>query len=546
MTGIVAGVPSLVGLPLGTRLASHTGYGPVCTLSLIASHEGGEACVCDLIGPFDVSQPRGLGFAFTVVAGGALTVSLIPPQRRGEGPGSSPDLLLVTDRESPEPLRSQVERRLREAIRAGRLHSGERLPSSRSLARGLGVSRGLVQECYPQLQAQGYLVTRAGSGTRVAVYTPVPQLPVKRATMRPALLADFQWGVPDLRSFPMADWLLAMRESARSASVSALAYGDARGSAVLREVLAGYLRRVRACVADPARMVVCSGYAQGLGLALHALARSGVRTVAYEDPGAPATTRSAVARAGMASVPVDERGIDVEALAATDARAVVVTPAHQWPTGVVLAPERRLALVDWAVHRDAVIIEDDYDAEFRYDRDPVGTLQGLAPDRVISSGTVSKSLAPAVRLGWLLCPPGLDALVAEHKHLSDRGSPTLDQLALATLIESGRYDRHPRRVRTRYAARRTTLVEALAAHAPGVAVTGLAAGFHAVAHLGPNADEWAVVTAARERSVGLYGMSTCRTSGATTSARPARPGFRERESPRPGRRRPGGGRPAPR
>ncbi|MFI5976285.1 PLP-dependent aminotransferase family protein [Streptomyces sp. NPDC051452] len=438
-----------------------------------------------------------------------------------EWAGSSPDLLLVIDRESPEPLRAQVERRLREAIRAGRLHSGERLPSSRSLARGLGVSRGLVQECYAQLQAEGYLVTRAGSGTRVAAHTPVPQPPAKRTTMQPALLADFQWGVPDLRSFPMTDWLWAMRESARSCSVSALAYGDARGSAVLREVLAGYLRRVRACVADPERMVVCSGYAQGLGLALHALARSGVRTVAYEDPGSPATTRSAAASAGMASVPVpvDDRGIDVEALAATDARAVVVTPAHQWPTGVVLAPERRLALVDWAVRRDAVIIEDDYDAEFRYDRDPVGTLQGLAPDRVISSGTVSKSLAPAVRLGWLLCPPGLDALVAEHKHLGDRGSPTLDQLALATLIQSGRYDRHLRRMRSRYAARRTTLVEALAAHAPGVAVTGLAAGFHAVAHLGPDADERAVVTAARERSIGLYGMSTCRTSGATTPPR---------------------------
>lgn len=217
----------------------------------------------------------------------------------------------------------------------------------------------------------------------------------------------------------------------------------------------------------------------------------------------------------MASVPVpvDSQGIDVEALAATDARVVIVTPAHHWPTGVVLAPRRRLALIDWAVRRDAVIIEDDYDAEFRYDRDPVGALQGLAPDRVISAGTVSWSLAPALRIGWLLCPPGIGALVTEHKHLSDRGSPTLDQLALATLIESGRYDRRLRRMRARYATRRTALVAALAEHAPQVAVTGRAAGFHTVAHLGPAADERAVVAAAR--AVGLYGMSTCRASRAT-------------------------------
>ncbi|CAM5290716.1 MocR-like pyridoxine biosynthesis transcription factor PdxR [Streptomyces aurantiogriseus] len=437
-----------------------------------------------------------------------------------EWAGSSPDLLLVIDRESGEPLRTQVERRLRDAIRGGRLRSGERLPSSRTLARQLGLSRGLVQECYEQLHAEGYLVSRPGAGTYVASGTHLPQDPAKRRAAEPELLADFQSGVPDLRSFPVTDWLWAMREAARVTPASAFSYGDARGSAALREVLAGYLRRVRACVADPEQMVICSGYAQGLGLALHALARSGIRTVAYEDPGSPTTTRSAAAWAGMAAVPVpvDDQGIDVEALAATDARVVIVTPAHQWPTGVVLAPRRRLALIDWAVRRDAVIIEDDYDAEFRYDRDPVGTLQGLAPDRVIAAGTVSKSLAPALRIGWLLCPPGIRALVTVHKHLSDRGSPTLDQLALATLIESGRYDRHLRRMRARYAARRSALVAALAEHAPRVVVTGLAAGFHAVAHLGPAADERAVVAAARERAVGLYGMSACRTSRAAAPA----------------------------
>ncbi|MFI7005296.1 PLP-dependent aminotransferase family protein [Streptomyces sp. NPDC050145] len=437
-----------------------------------------------------------------------------------EWSGLSPDLLLVVDRDSGEPLRSQLERQVRDAIRTGRLQVGERLPSSRELARLLGLSRGLVQECYAQLQAEGYLVTRVGSATRVAAGAVVPSAPTPSPQAPPRLLADFRWGVPDLSGFPLADWLSATREAARTMPTAALDYGDPRGSAVLREVVAGYLRRVRAAAADPERIVICSGYAQGLGLTLRALAGAGVRTVAYEDPGSPATVSASAAAAGLSAVPVpvDERGIDVAALAATEARAVVVTPAHQWPTGVVLAPARRLALIEWARSRDAVVIEDDYDAEFRYDREPVGALQGLAADRVIALGTVSKSLAPALRIGWMLCPPALTDAIVEHKQINDRGSPTLDQLALARMIESGRFDRHLRRMRATYAARRTALVSALAEHAPEVRVSGLAAGFHAVAHLPGPVDEQDLVAAARSRSVGLYGMSPCRSSHATAPA----------------------------
>ena len=192
---------------------------------------------------------------------------------------------------------------------------------------------------------------------------------------------------------------------------------------------------------------------------------------------------------------------------------MILTPTHQFPTGTALAPERRQALVAWAAERDATIIEDDYDAEFRYDRDPVGALQGLAPERVALIGTVSKSLAPALRLGWVVCPARLLEAVIEDKRLSDRGSPTLEQLALATLIESGRYDRHLRRMRDVYGARRDTLVATLAEQAPHVALHGLAAGFHAVARLRPDADERAIVEAARARSIGLYGMSSYRPSG---------------------------------
>ena len=287
-------------------------------------------------------------------------------------------------------------------------------------------------------------------------------------------------------------------------------------SAALREVLAAYLRRVRGAVADPERLVICSGFAQGLNLILRALARQGVRRVAVEDPG-DLDQPAIAARAGLQAVPVrvDEDGVDVAALAASDARAVVLTPAHQSPTGVVLAPQRRQALVAWANDRDATIIEDDYDAEFRYDREPVGAVQGLAPDRVALLGTVSKSLAPAMRLGWIVCPPRSPRRSPHEKDLDDRGSPGLDQLALATLIESGRYDRHLRRMRASYARRRATLVDALTEHAPQVELRGLAAGFHAVAHLPDSLSEPAVVSAAGARSIGLYGMSRYRSSGAT-------------------------------
>jgi len=460
-----------------------------------------------------------------------------------EWSGLGPDLLLQLDRARAEPLRAQLEGGLRDAIRSGRLAAGERLPSSRELARQLGLSRGLVQDCYGQLYAEGYLTTRAGSATRVATALEADPVaggvgeprsgtldvgstggaPVRPVPARPgpALAVDFRAGVPDLAGFPRSDWAWAQREACRTAPTAALDYGDPRGDPHLRHVLAGYLRRVRGAAVDPEHVVVCAGFAQGLALVIRALARAGVRRVGFEDPGyGKGETRDATIAAGMepVPVPVDGNGLDVGALAASRVGAVLVTPAHQWPTGVVLAPERRHALIAWAERHDAVVIEDDYDAEFRYDREPVGAVQGLAPGRVVTIGTVSKSLAPAVRLGWIVCPPALTGAVVAEKRLSDRGSPVLDQLALARLMESGRYDRHLRRMRSAYAARREVLVDALARHAPGVAVTGLAAGFHAVAHLPEPAGEREVVAAAAARGVGLYGMSECRADHAVTPA----------------------------
>ena len=487
--------------------------------------------------------------------------------------GLSPELLLALDRgRGAEPLRSQLENRLREAIRSGRLRPGERLPSSRELARALGTSRGLVQECYGQLQAEGYLSSRVGSATAVAARASAPPARLAGAVGSPGaegvrsvggsrvagvagvaevaevagvtgvtgvtgglrgseglggsgglgfapararLMADFRSGVPDLASFPRGDWMWAQREACRTAPNEALDYGDPRGSPVLREVLAAYLRRVRAAAADPEHLVICTGFAQGLGLALRVLRRAGTRRVAIEDPGYDdAAQVAAWADVEVIRVPVDPGGIDVTALVASGAQAALLTPAHQWPTGVVLAAERRIALTDWATRHQAWLIEDDYDAEFRYDREPIGALQGLAPDRVIALGTVSKSLAPALRLGWIISPSALAGALTSAKQIADRGSPGLDQLALALLIESGRYDRHLRQMRAEYAVRRETLASALAEHAPAVTFTGLAAGFHAVAHLPAGTAEHEVIHAARERSVGLYGMSTYRSSGA--------------------------------
>jgi GntR family transcriptional regulator / MocR family aminotransferase len=434
--------------------------------------------------------------------------------------GLSPGLLVRLDRSASQPLRAQLETSLREAIRDGRLRGGERLPSSRELARELGVSRGMVQECYGQLLAEGYLASRTGSATRVADIRerqgPLTRAPAGKPPDR-ALIADFRAGVPDLSSFPRTDWAWAVRQACSEVASADLGYGDPQGSEVLREVLAGYLRRVRAADADPGQMVISTGCAQGVNLVLRALSRErGVSRVAFEDPGygsaqSDETVRAAAAMGLHAAyVSVDEEGLVVSALAASGAQAVVVTPAHQSPTGVVLSAARRHALLDWAQRGGGYVIEDDYDSEFRYDKEPVGTLQGLAPDQVFLMGTASKALAPAVRLGWVHAPSPLVRAVAEEKEMSDRGSCTIDQLALAALLTSGRYDRHLRRMRTVYAARRAALVEAFARHSPGVRLTGLAAGFHAVAPLPAGADESAVIAAARERRVGLYGIGAYR------------------------------------
>jgi GntR family transcriptional regulator/MocR family aminotransferase len=430
--------------------------------------------------------------------------------------GLGPGILLRLDRQLQEPLGLQLQSELRTAIRSGRLSAGERLPSSRTLARELGISRGLALECYEQLQAEGYLVTRLGSATRVALSAKPLHEPSAPTAREPRLAVDFRPGVPDLTSFPRRDWLWATGEATREARPADFGYSEPRGSLALRQTLSAYLRRVRGAVAEADNLVICSGFAQGLNLVLRALASLGIRKVGVEDPG-DVDNRLIAVRAGLQAVPVqvDEHGVDVDMLASTGARAVILTPAHQSPTGVVLAPERRHALLKWANDCDSFIVEDDYDAEFRYDRQPIGQIQGLRPERVFGLSSVSKTLAPALRIGWIVCPQHLTETIAKDKHLYDRGSPGIDQLALARLIECGRYDKHLRHMRTLYEGRRRALMDSLSRHAPQVELRGLAAGFHAVAHLPKKLAEKAVVSAALSRSIGLYGMNGYRSSGAT-------------------------------
>jgi GntR family transcriptional regulator/MocR family aminotransferase len=409
------------------------------------------------------------------------------------------------DRATREPLRAQLEDALREAIRAGRLAAGTRLPASRVLAEDLSVSRRLVVEAYAQLLAEGYLVARVGDGTFVADSARPPALPRERQELRPPAF-DFFPGHPDLVTFPRGPWLRALRETLRSAPAASFGYPDSRGAPELRHVLAEHLRRVRGVVADPDSIVVISGAAQGLGLLTRALGER--PRVAVEDPGLP-PHRAVLAAAGarISELAVDGEGAMVQELPTPGSEgleAVLVTPAHQMPTGVALAPGRRTALLEWAREAGAVVIEDDYDAEHRYDRAPLASLQGLAPDHVVYMGTASKTLAPALRIGWLVLPRRLVDAIADQTLLAGSTTPTLDQLALARMIDVGAYDRHLRQARRRYRARRDVLVAAVAEHLPGARVTGLAAGLHAVLRLPRALDGATLVQAAYERSVGIY------------------------------------------
>ena len=424
----------------------------------------------------------------------------------GTTSAAGPELLVELRRDGGRSLRAQLEDELRAAVRGGRLAAGARLPSSRTLARDLAVSRRLVVEAYAQLTAEGYLRTRSGSGTYVAADGSGAarggrsDRPAERAAPLPR--HDFFPGAPDLSAFPRQAWLRALRDVLRTLPHAALGYPDPRGTPALRAQLAEYLGRVRGVATAPERIVVVAGVAQGLALLARVLVARGTPRIAVEDPSLPAH-REALRRHGatVAPVPVDAEGIRVDALATTGAGAVVVTPAHQMPLGMALSVARRSALLAW----DGLVVEDDYDAEFRYDRAPLGALQGLAPERVAYTGSVSKSLAPGLRLGWLVLPEALVDAVADAKLHADAGSDVLSEHVLARLIETRAYDRHLRVLRRRHRARREAFVAALARHLPEARPEGIAAGLHSVVSLPDPIEVAAFEQACAKRGVRVVG-----------------------------------------
>ena len=423
---------------------------------------------------------------------------------------SSLELLLPLDRVSPEPLHRQLEHGLRAAVRDGRLAPGATLPSSRGLAAQLGVSRGIVVEAYEQLVAEGYLASRPGGATRVA-WTPRPPRPVRESAEPDSVAFDFRPGRPDVTEFPRATWLRALRRALATAPSDRLTYLGGRGVPELRLALAAYLNRVRGTSVDPADVVVSAGFAQGLRLVAQVLRATGARRFAVEDPSDP-EYRTTLREVGIVpvAVPVDEAGLRVDQLETLDVDGVLVTAAHQYPTGAVLSPDRRAALVAWARRRRATIVEDDYDAEFRYDRDPVGALQGLSPDRVVYTGTTSKTLAPGLRLGWIVAPPEHTEALVAAKQAADMGSPAMDQLAFAELLARGDLDHHLRRMRPVYRRRRDALLGALARHLPELRPVGAAAGLHVLAWLPDDMDaahERAIVDRAAEEGIALGSLS---------------------------------------
>jgi GntR family transcriptional regulator/MocR family aminotransferase len=419
------------------------------------------------------------------------------------------DILVVLRRGGDEPLHRQIEGSIRDLVRSRRLAAGTSVPSTRALAASLGVSRGVVVEAYRQLVAEGYLVSSQGGYTRVAQLS-APPVRREAAPARVVPEVDFGYGRADAQSFPRAVWLRSLRRVLTEVPHDRLVYLEGRGATELRAAMCDYLNRARGTQATPDNMVITSGYAQAVSLLIPVLAARGARTVAVEDPSVDDDVRPVAAAAGLdvVGIPVGDEGIETDALGEADLLAV--TPSHQWPTGGVLGPVGRTRVVQWAEERGALVLEDDYDAEFRYDRTPVGALQGLAPDRVAYSGTVSKTMAPALRLGWLVLPDDLVDAVAEAKLLADRGTATIDQLAFADFVDRGQFDRHLRRMRPIYRRRRDALVAALGRRLPDLEIAGAAAGLHLVLWLPDGIEEDAVVAAAAERGVRVAGVGPYR------------------------------------
>ncbi|WP_405783602.1 PLP-dependent aminotransferase family protein [Streptomyces sp. NBC_00859] len=440
----------------------------------------------------------------------------------GEGPedpqqrGSGADLHLELTGEGS--LRTRLMHALREAIRSGRLAPGTRLPPYRTLAHDLGIARNTVSGAYTELVEEGWLAARQGSGTRVArraapLQPDRSRRPPRQTGRRPA--HDLQPSSPDAAAFPRTAWLTSARRALAAAPNDAFGVGDPRGRPELRHALAEYLARARGVRARPGQILICAGFAHGLRLLGEVLSgRTAVESYGLDFH------RGILTEAGLQTVPltVDAHGARIEELPDTGAGSVLLTPAHQFPTGGPLHPRRRAAVIDWARSTGGLLLEDDYDGEFRYDRQPVGAVQGLDPERVVYLGSTSKSLSPALRLGWMVLPGWLVDDVLGAKGSREMWSGVVDQLTLADFITCGAYDRHLRRMRQNYRRRRDLLTRMLAERAPHIRVSGIAAGLHAVLELPAHTEDTAV-RAARRQGLALEGLRRYRHPDSTMPPR---------------------------
>jgi GntR family transcriptional regulator/MocR family aminotransferase len=424
---------------------------------------------------------------------------------------SSSEVLIELDRSRARGLRVQIEDQLRGAIRAGRLTAGSALPSSRALAVDLDVTRGVVVAAYDQLVAEGYLASAQGSGTIVRAAAKV----TRRRRPTPAddtpIAVDFTLVRPDVGLFPTAAWVRATKSALAALPADRLSYIDARGLIELREALVDYLGRVRGVSADVDQIMITNGFSHSITVIATALERLGHDVIAVEDPQRCAEDQLGFSRLQLRGVEVDSEGIVVDDLRRSTARAVLVTPAHQAPTGIVMSPRRRTELIAWAREVDGYIVEDDYDAEFRYDHQPVGTLQGISPDRVLYCGTSSKNVAPGLRLGWLILPPRLVESFVRVRRGTDLFTSSILQAVFAAFVSAGDLDRHLRRSRRLYRQRRDALVESLARWVPEGTTTGISAGLQMVLCLPPGAEERAVVDHALAVGVRVNSLGEFRT-----------------------------------
>jgi len=404
---------------------------------------------------------------------------------------------------------------LRAAILDGRLAPQTRLPPARSLAADLGISRNTVADVYAQLAAEGWLEARVGAGTWVSSHVPAAASGAAPPARTARRWIDLRGGIPDPTAFPRREWLAAVRQVTQHAPATDFGYPDPAGTPRLRAALAGYLARTRGVVATPDAILVGQGFGELLVLVCRALRARGARRIAVEAYG-HADHRQLAESTGLevVAIGVDDDGVDVDAVESVGVDAVLLTPAHQFPIGVPLAAHRRRSLVAWAQRSGGVVLEDDYDGEFRYDRRMIGALQALAADRVVYLGTASKAVAPAVGLAWAVLPDWLRPAALEQRLLAGGQPSALHQLAIAEFINSHEYDRSVRRYRGIYRTRRTRLVEAVADRLPGCAVTGLAAGLQCLLRLPPGTDEQRVEQAAQRRGLRLAGLDSYRAAGA--------------------------------